>query len=76
MGIFKDVNMWRFHFFIDYFWIDKRVISKEHLVLVNDKKLQDKQMAWCWLKDTFEIEYMEYCFKEDFRLIHAEFIND
>ena len=47
--------MWRFRFVIDYEWIDKRIVSKEHCVLVNDHKLSDKKLAWNWLKDTFRI---------------------
>lgn len=68
--------MWRFRFVIDYEWIDKRVVSKEHCVLVNDHKLSDKKLAWNWLKDTFQVEDMEYNISEEFRLIDAEFVSD
>ena len=66
--------MWQFRFFIDYEWIDQRVVSKEHCVLVNDNNLDTKEMAWDWLKDTFAVEDMEYCIAEKFRLIDAELI--
>ena len=68
--------MWKFRFFIDYEWIDKRVVSREHCVLVNDYKLSDKNLAWNWLKDTFFVEDMEYKISEKFRLVDAEFVSD
>ena len=68
--------MWQFRFFIDYEWTDQRVISKEHCVLVNDHNLNDKNMAWNWLKDTFQVEDMEYNIAENFRLVNAEFIGN
>ena len=67
--------MWQFKFFIDYSWIEKRRNSKEYCVLVNDSNLSYKNIAWNWLKDTFQIENMEYSIAEKFRFIDAQFIS-
>ena len=73
---YEAAKMWQFRFFIDYEWTDQRVIWKEHCVLVNDHNLNDKNMAWNWLKDTFQVEDMEYNIAENFRLVDAEFIGN
>ena len=47
-----------FDFAVDYTMIDKRVITHEHQVTINEPGLETEQMAWDWVTDTFP--YREY----------------
>lgn len=48
--------MWTFDFAIDYTMMDKRVITHEHQVTIDEPGLETEQMAWDWVQDTFPFE--------------------
>ena len=48
--------MWTFDFAIDYTMMDKRVITHEHQVTIDEPGLETEQMAWDWVQDTFPYE--------------------
>ena len=48
--------MWTFDFAIDYTMMDKRVITHEHQVTIDEPCLETEQMAWDWVQDTFPYE--------------------
>ena len=48
--------MWTFDFAVDYTMIDRRVITHEHQVSIDELGLEDEQLAWDWVQDTFMYE--------------------
>ena len=48
--------MWTFDFAIDYTMMDKRVITHEHQVKIDEPGLKNERMALDWVKDTFPYE--------------------
>ena len=48
--------MWTFDFAVDYTMIDRRIITRQHQVTIDELGLEDEQMAWDWVQDTFPYE--------------------
>ena len=62
---------WTFDFAIDYTMIDKRVITHEHQVTIDEPGLDTEQMAWDWVQDTFPYEEYDELIEVKTRLRHA-----
>ena len=48
--------MWTFEFAVDYTMIDRRIITRQHQVMIDEPGLETEQMAWDWVQDTFPYE--------------------
>ena len=64
--------MWTFDFAVDYTMIDRRVITHQHQVTIDEPGLEDEQMAWNWVQDTFLYEDFDYLAVTHVRLLHTE----
>ena len=63
--------MWTFNFAVDYTMIDRRVITHEHQVTIDEPGLEDEQMAWDWVQDTFPYEDFDDLNTAKLRLLSA-----
>ena len=63
--------MWTFDFAVDYTMIDRRIITYQHQIAIDEPGLEDEQMAWDWVQDTFPCEEFEYVADIQFRLLGA-----
>lgn len=68
--------MWIFNFEIDYTMMDKRVITHEHQVKINEPELETEQMAWDWVKDTFPYEDFDDLSSVQVRFLNYQKINN
>ena len=68
--------MWTFDFAIDYTMIDKRVITHEHQVTIDEPGLETEQMAWDWVQDTFPYEEFDELDVAQVRLVSSQWAND
>ena len=60
-----------FDFAVDYTMIDKRVVTHQHQVSINEPGLESEEMAWDWVKDTFPYAEFEYLAEIEVRLLGA-----
>tara|TARA_Y100000991_G_C21731144_1_gene246393 strand:- start:227 stop:424 length:198 start_codon:yes stop_codon:yes gene_type:complete len=60
-----------FDFAVDYTMIDKRVVTHQHQVSINEPGLESEEMAWDFLKDTFPYQEFEYLAKIQVRLLRS-----
>lgn len=60
-----------FEFAVDYTMIDKRVVTHQHQVSINEPGLESEEMAWDFVKDTFPYEEFEYLANIHVRLFRA-----
>ena len=60
-----------FDFAIDYTMIDKRVVTHNHQVSINEPALDSEEMAWDFVKDTFPYEEFECLANIHVRLFRA-----
>ena len=63
--------MWTFNFAVDYTMIDRRVMTHEHQVTIDEPGLEDEQMAWDWVQDTFPYEGFDDLNTAKLRLLSA-----
>ena len=67
--------MWTFEFAVDYTMIDRRIITRQHQVTIDEPGLEDEQMAWDWLQDTFPYEDFDDLNTAKLRLLTASQTN-
>ena len=63
--------MWTFDFAVDYTMIDRRVVTHQHQVTIDELGLEDEQLAWDWVQDTFTYEEFYDLFTAKLRLLSA-----
>lgn len=63
--------MWTFDFAVDYTMIDRRVVTHQHQVTIDELGLEDEQLAWDWVQDTFTYEEFDDLFTAKLRLLSA-----
>jgi len=63
--------MWTFDFAVDYTMIDRRIITRQHQVTIDEPGLEDEQMAWDWVQDTFVYEDFDDLNTAKLRLLSA-----
>jgi len=61
--------MWTFDFAVDYTMIDRRIITYQHQIAIDEPGLEDEQMAWDWVQDTFAYEDFDDLFHINLRLL-------
>ena len=55
------IEMYDFHFAVDYEMIDTRVETQVHVVRIDEAELcEDLEIAWGYVLDTFGYEEMEF----------------